>query len=371
MFLNVNQNRLTELDLSNNPALISLEVSDNRLTELDLSNNPAINILDVSNNRLSELDLSNNHELGGLDASWNLLTSLNVPNNMQWWLRVHDNFINSPDDVTGRNNLFSHAGERDDGGSAFWFYPQRPDNDITSDFVCPVFRDLIRWWNGDFFGQSYILPHHVNQMTELHSPGVSDLAGIQHFTALRTLAANHGDLTEIDLSNNPALEELHVVDNQLTKLDLSNNPALRTLHASRNQLTELDLSNNPALNEIRVTNNQLTALDVSNNPSLVWLYAQENKLTGLDIRNNNWLITLHIHDNFINSPDDIIGWNSRFSTVGERGSGAFQFYPQNEPPPPPLTGISDITRPAAIMLAFLALSAALWVYVLRRKFVRG
>jgi Leucine-rich repeat (LRR) protein len=354
-------------------ALRSLSASNNSLTKLDMSNNHLLQQLDVRWNSLTELNVSNNYWLQFLDVSWNRFTELDVSNNhvLSWsgGLRVYYNFIDTPDDVIGWNNWFSRAGELRDWDSGFWFYPQRPDDDITSDFVCPVFRARVMQTSDPSpLGQTPILPHHVNGITDFNAHGISDLAGIQHLTALQTLSAAYGDLTEIDLSNNPALEWLDVQYNQLTELDLSNNPMLRQLFANDNQLTKLDLSNNPALEQIRVNNNQLTALNLSNNPALRWIFAEENKLTGLDVT-NTWLIMLHIHDNFIKSPDDVIGWNSYFSIVGESESDAFRFYPQNDPPPP--TGISDITRPAALMLAFLALSAALWVYVLRRKFVRG
>jgi len=60
-------------------------------------------------------------------------------------------------------------------------------------------------------------------------------------------------------------------DDQLTNLDVSNNTALQHLSCSANQLTSLDISNNTALNYLYCGNNKLTTLDVSNNISLTFL----------------------------------------------------------------------------------------------------
>jgi hypothetical protein len=94
------------------------------------------------------------------------------------------------------------------------------------------------------------------------------------------------NLTELDLSNNPLLEELYVGGNQLTELDLSNSPLLRFVDVSENGLTALDISNSVLLEELDVDGNRLTALDVSNFPELITLRCAGNRLTSLDVSNN-------------------------------------------------------------------------------------
>ena len=56
------------------------------------------------------------------------------------------------------------------------------------------------------------------------------------------------------------------------------------LFRSANSLTQLDLSNVPALTELNCSYNQLTKLDLSNVPALTKLYCSHNQLTTLDIR---------------------------------------------------------------------------------------
>ncbi len=53
----------------------------------------------------------------------------------------------------------------------------------------------------------------------------------------------NNQLTELDVSNIPVLEELWCSDNRLTELNVSHNPALAFLNCSGNQLTSLDVYN--------------------------------------------------------------------------------------------------------------------------------
>ena len=71
-------NQLTELDVRSNTALERLSCQENQLTELDVSNNTALMKLYCGKNQLTELDLSQNSKLKDLDCKNNQLTSLNV-----------------------------------------------------------------------------------------------------------------------------------------------------------------------------------------------------------------------------------------------------------------------------------------------------
>ena len=84
---------------------------------------------------------------------------------------------------------------------------------------------------------------------------VSDLTGVEAFTALT---------------------ELYLEDIQLTSLDISKNIALTVLNCDNNQLTSLDISKNIALTVLSCDNNQLTSLDVSKNSTLFRLSCVSN-----------------------------------------------------------------------------------------------
>ena len=98
---------------------------------------------------------------------------------------------------------------------------------------------------------------------------ISDLTGIEAFTALTDLRCNSNNLTSLDVSANTALTSLYCIDNQLTSLDVSNNTALMNLGCQNNQLTSLDLRN-------------------GNNPYLVYFYCRNNLLYCIDVDDAAW-----------------------------------------------------------------------------------
>ena len=112
---------------------------------------------------------------------------------------------------------------------------------------------------------------------------ISNLKGVEYFTALTELACFDNQLTSLDVSKNTALTELYCFGNQLTSLDLGKNTALTELDCFNNQLTSLDVSKNTALTELDCSYNQLTSLNLGENAALRQLYCYNNHLTSLDV----------------------------------------------------------------------------------------
>ena len=103
-------------------------------------------------------------------------------------------------------------------------------------------------------------------------PTISDLTGIEDFSALEELACHNQQLTFLDLSANTSLITLNCNENQLTSLDLSNNTLLTTLWCNENQLTSLDIrnGNNTNMNGLSTyLNPNLTCINVDD-PSINW-----------------------------------------------------------------------------------------------------
>jgi hypothetical protein len=132
---------------------------------------------------------------------------------------------------------------------------------------------------------------------------ISDLTGIEAFTALTELICWDNQLTSLDVSNNIYLTYLRCDANQLTSLDVSNNTLLTRLDCYRNLLTNLDLSQNNYLYDLYCWDNQLTSLDVSQNPSLNVLYCSDNQITNLDVSQNTNLMYLSCGNNQLTSLD--------------------------------------------------------------------
>ena len=135
-----------------------------------------------------------------------------------------------------------------------------------------------------------VLTANISGVTSLvvQSQNISDLTGIEDFTALTYLNCASNILTSLDVSQNTALQTLECSSNPLTSLDVSQNTALEHLECSSNPLTSLDVSQNTALTELFCGGNQLTNLDLSNNvDSLSMVGCSNNQLTCLNVANGN------------------------------------------------------------------------------------
>lgn len=89
-------NQLSSLNVSQNPNLISIACSNNNITTLNVSNNIKLNVLVCDNNQLNTLNITNNTTLNRLQCAGNLLTSLNVSLNTDLaFLYCNNNQIDS------------------------------------------------------------------------------------------------------------------------------------------------------------------------------------------------------------------------------------------------------------------------------------
>ena len=129
---------------------------------------------------------------------------------------------------------------------------------------------------------------------DVNTQSISDLTGIEDFTALEVLNCYDNQLTSLDVSQNTALTYLNCSENdELTSIDVTQNTALTYLYCWNNQLTSLDVSQNTALTYLYCGGNQLTNLDVTQNTALTELSCTNNQLTCLNVKNGN-------NSNFIN-----------------------------------------------------------------------
>ena len=163
-----------------------------------------------------------------------------------------------------------------------------------------------RWVKENATGGKDVLTDAQRAAVEEMDLGFSEIAslkGVEHFTALRDLVCWSNELTELDLSGNPALEMLRCHGNELTKLDLSKNPGLKGLFCDQNRLAALDLSWLPELYALQCRHNALTALDLSRNPALVELDCWGNEITALDLSKNTALVKLNCLENPIKELD--------------------------------------------------------------------
>ena len=125
-----------------------------------------------------------------------------------------------------------------------------------------------------------------NGNIDCHKMYISNLKGIEAFTALTELSCYDNQLKSLDVSKNTALTVLRCRSNQITSLDVSKNTDLTLLDCDRNQLTSLDVSKNTVLTQLYCTGSKLTSLDVSKNTALTVLRCSGNQITSLDVSKN-------------------------------------------------------------------------------------
>ena len=161
---------------------------------------------------------------------------------------------------------------------------------------------------------------------------ISDLTGIEAFTALTNLYCGENQLTSLNVSDNTDLNELDCHNNLLTNLDLSGATALTHLSCNDNQLTSFDLSQNTALETLLCWNNQLTSLDVSNHFPLETLACYNNQLSSLDISYMNYMDMYFIANNNSNlyciNVDDVT-WSTANWTVSNGNIDAQHYFSTN------------------------------------------
>lgn len=179
---------------------------------------------------------------------------------------------------------------------------------------------------------NFVLTSNIANITNLDIPNknITDITGIEAFTALETFDCSENNITILDVSNNLNLTQLFCNDNALTTLNISQNTQLNILWCDNNQLSTLNVDNNPnllsltctenlinslnllnnaALNTFICSNNQLSNLDVSQNPQLRIFRCNANQITAIDVSKNLNLTEFNCSNNQISEIDV----NSNFS----------------------------------------------------------
>ncbi|GAA3792018.1 hypothetical protein GCM10022271_25500 [Corallibacter vietnamensis] len=282
------ENALTSLNVSQNTNLVSLQCTFNQLTTLDVSQNNNLVSLLCLYNSITALDVSQNSQLINLSCSYNQLTSLNIKNGNNTNFFSFDAKDNSNlscvevDDVTFANaNLSTGI----NGITVF-------SEDCTPSYTAIPdvnFEQALIDLGYDTVIDGQVLTSNISTVTNLnvYAKNISDLDGIQDFSALEELNCAANQLAVFDVSQNLNLETLYCFQNQLQNLDVSNNTQLTYLDCSNNQLTVLNLDQNQYLERLYCTDNDLLVLDVSLNGDLYTLSCYNNNLHGLNVANAN------------------------------------------------------------------------------------
>jgi Leucine-rich repeat (LRR) protein len=309
-YLDCWSNQLTSLDLSNNTALSYLDCGDNQLTSLDLSANTALETLWCDGNQLTSLDVSNT-ALSYLTCSGNQLTSLDViANTALETLWCDGNQLTSLDlsantalrSLECYSNQLTSLNVANGNNINFTTLRAQDNSNLTCIQVDDAAYSNANWVGAGFFFDAqtafsedcYVNISDSNFEQILINLGIDSnpvidgkvlRSEVEGVTSLNVSSRNISDLTGIEAFT--ALEELYCQFNQLTSLDLSANTALNILSCIENQLTALNVSNNLLLSQIKFNNNQITSLDLSSHSNLVLIDCADNQLNSLNVANGN------------------------------------------------------------------------------------
>lgn len=311
-------NMLTSVDLSTLTNLTYVSLIQNALSSLDVSALTNLQILECDGNNLTTLDLSNNINLDTLGASYNNLVSLNIQNGNNTRIGLEEFQVQNNDDLTCilvDDASYSNSTWTDIDTQMFFNethcnYTAIPDSNFEAALEVLGYDDIS--------GDGQVPTHNISNITilSIFSKSISDLTGIEDFTALESLDCRSNSIAILDLSNNTALTTVNSQSNSLTaidvsnsvnltslkignnntleRLDVSNNTQLQTLECYSTAITSLDISNNTALRNVLVFNTNLSSLDTSNHADLEKLECYSTSITHVDVTNSPSLETLHV-----------------------------------------------------------------------------
>jgi len=114
-----------------------------------------------------------------------------------------------------------------------------------------------------------------NELTSLNVNGLLNL---------ERLWISNNELSTLNLANLPSLVQLQCQTNNLATLTLSGGfPMLEDISCQENELTQLILSDIPILYHLDCSSNNLISLNVDNVPSIEWLNVSSNPITTIDL----------------------------------------------------------------------------------------
>ena len=320
--LECRNNKLVNVDLSNNVNLTDVSFENNLITYLDVSDLTNLSYLNVKNNKLRSIDVSKNTNLTDVFISDNpLMKFANLKNGN------NSNFTTYRS--TNTPNLSCVEVDNASYSSSNWNYRDNA-NSFSESCKAYVPDDNFEQALIDLGYDSGTLDDYVpiTNITEVESltisnKNIANLIGIAYFFKLHTLDANSNTFTtELNLSNNVNLENLNLELCGLPTLELSLNYKLRTLNIKKNNLSTINLSNNVNLLGFYADHNDLTTIDVSRNIKLQTFSVRGASFTSIDLSKNSVLRSLYLQESDIENLD--LSNNKNLRTVALFGCNQLQ-----------------------------------------------
>jgi Leucine-rich repeat (LRR) protein len=124
---------------------------------------------------------------------------------------------------------------------------------------------------------------------DVSSNNITDLTGIENFTALTDLVCSSNQLTSLDVSSNTALISLSCFNNQLTSLDVRN--------GNNAAITSFKATNNPNLSCILVDDASYSATNWTDIDATATFVNNETECASLSIADNTLELGVSVYPN--------------------------------------------------------------------------
>lgn len=300
VYLSFSNNKVSEIDLSNNLKLESLICESNLLTSLNLENNIKIWQIYCSYNQISTIDVS------GLTY----LRNLNCTNNKLTLIKVGNMFEGLTLSCKGNPDLkticIPNTGGYPQFYNADWFtqyksdcYTSNPQNVNIPDrqFKEYLLRNYVINTDNDKANISFTEAAKYSGIFSIGGSEFTTLKGIEAFTMLTELSANVSKIDSLDLSQNKALVKLFWSNNNLTSIDLSNNTLLENVSIVNGNTKNVNLTNLTNLKYLTLSNNKIETIDLNDNINLIHVNLNNNNLSNLNLDKNQNLKILNCNYN--------------------------------------------------------------------------
>ncbi|GAA4974842.1 T9SS type A sorting domain-containing protein [Algibacter aquimarinus] len=317
-YLSIGNNQLIDLNVSSNTNLIELNVRDNQLTNLQLPLNlNQLKTFNCSNNQITgDFDLSTmgtgacpaQNQNNPLDFCPDSIT-INVSDNQLEFVNIQNGINTNISNFNSSNNPNLTCVQVDDVNNigANWFKDAATEYSLDCKFGQTYVPDdnfeqaLITLGYDSGTLDDYVLTANIEVLTNLNISGqnISDLTGIEDFTALQNLDFSNNTISSVHFSQNPNLIQINGSNNALTGLDLSNSTNVIDVNIANNIFTEFDASLIPTLQVFNCNSNQIIDLDFQQNTAITSISCQSNLLESLNLKNgqNTNLANLNAQNN--------------------------------------------------------------------------
>ncbi|CAL2079098.1 exported hypothetical protein [Tenacibaculum sp. 190524A02b] len=311
-------NKITSIDVSKNLALINLHLAINQLTTIDITKNINIKTLFLFENKLTSLDVSKQLGLTQLSAYQNQLTAIDLTvNTALISVYLQSNKLVSLTIKNGNNTKIVkdkfHVNDNPELSciqvdNAAWSKSNWTNKDgkavFKEDCSLPIAQTYVP---DDNFEQAlidlgydsgvlddYVPTENISVINALNvsDKGITDLTGIEDFAALIQLEVRNNNLKTVDISKNTTIKRVSFEGNKLTEVNFSTLTELQYVNLKKNELSTIDLSNNTKLQDVFVSNNpHLMSVNLKNgNNEEIAVFQSRNtpKLTCVQVSNVEW-----------------------------------------------------------------------------------